>query len=114
MERRRDPERWRLWSRYAALGPVFAGAVVIGYFFGRALDGLLATAPWLTLVGIGLGTAAGMREVLRAVKLAERERGGRPVVRGGRGASAGGRAEAGGRQDPEAAAEPPGPTRSGR
>lgn len=44
-----------------------AGAVLVGYFLGRYLDGLLGTAPWLMVVGILLGVAAGVSGTIRVV-----------------------------------------------
>lgn len=41
------------------LGGLLAGAVVAGAFLGLLADRLADTSPVLTLVGIGLGIAAG-------------------------------------------------------
>lgn len=55
------------------LGGLLAGAVVAGTLLGYVADGLAGTTPVLTLVGVGLGIAAGaagfwvrVRSVLRA------------------------------------------------
>jgi ATP synthase protein I len=47
---------------------VFAAAVVVGCALGWWLDEMLGTAPWLTLVFLGFGIAAGVREVLRMLR----------------------------------------------
>lgn len=48
-------------------------SVVIGVLFGIWLDGKLGTTPWLMLLWLGIGLAAGFRGVLRAVRRADRE-----------------------------------------
>lgn len=48
-------------------------SVVIGLLIGMWLDGQLGTAPWLMLLWLGIGLAAGFRGVLRAVRRADRE-----------------------------------------
>lgn len=47
-------------------------SVIIGLAIGYYLDQQLGTQPWLMLVMLGFGFAAGFRGVLRAVKRAER------------------------------------------
>jgi len=44
---------------------ILVGGVVIGGLFGYLLDRWWHTAPWLMIVGGGLGFAAGLRDVLR-------------------------------------------------
>jgi ATP synthase protein I len=46
--------------------------VAIGVFGGRWLDDRFDTAPWLLLICLGLGLAAGFRSVLRAVAREDR------------------------------------------
>jgi ATP synthase protein I len=48
-------------------------SVVIGVLIGIWLDGRLGTTPWLMLLWLGVGLAAGFRGVLRAVRRADRE-----------------------------------------
>lgn len=36
-----------------------SASVLLGYFLGNWLDGLLHTAPWLTMVGVMAGVVAG-------------------------------------------------------
>jgi len=48
-------------------------SVVIGVLIGMWLDSRLGTTPWLMLLWLGVGLAAGFRGVLRAVRRADRE-----------------------------------------
>jgi F0F1-type ATP synthase assembly protein I len=47
-------------------------SVVIAVLFGIWLDGKLGTAPLMMLLWLGVGFAAGLRGVLRAVRRADR------------------------------------------
>ncbi len=57
---------FRELGKYSALGLEMALSVVIGMGIGYYLDRRLGTAPWLTVVWIGLGFAAGVRSLYRA------------------------------------------------
>ncbi len=46
-----------------------AGATIGGYF----VDRWLGTTPWFTLIGIGVGVAAGFRDLFRSIKRAEQQ-----------------------------------------
>lgn len=46
----------------------FAASVVVGVVIGYGLDRWLGTGPWLTLVFLGLGLIAGVREILSVLK----------------------------------------------
>ena len=48
--------------------------VVVGVGLGFFADRWLGTSPWLMLLGVVLGTAAGIVNVLRAVRSMERTR----------------------------------------
>jgi F0F1-type ATP synthase assembly protein I len=48
------------------MGIQLALAVVVFFFAGRWLDGVLGTAPWLMLAGLAVGIAGGMIKFLRA------------------------------------------------
>lgn len=48
-------------------------SVAVGYFIGDWLDERFDTRPWLGLVFIMLGIAAGFRNLLRAARKAMRE-----------------------------------------
>ena len=47
-------------------------SVVFGVLFGRWLDGKLGTTPWMMLLFLAFGLAAGFRSVVRAVQRADR------------------------------------------
>jgi len=58
---------------YGTVGLEFGLSVLVGLFFGQWLDKRLHTSPWLLLVGMGFGTAAGIRSLLRAATRARKE-----------------------------------------
>ncbi len=53
---------------YSSLGLSVAISIFIGLFAGIWLDGKFDTKPVLTLVGLGLGIAAGFRNLAMAAK----------------------------------------------
>jgi ATP synthase protein I len=53
-------------GKFSALGFEMAIAVIIGLVIGSFLDKRLGTGPWLTIVWLGLGFAAGVRSLYRA------------------------------------------------
>jgi ATP synthase protein I len=53
---------------YSSLGFSVALSIFIGLFAGVYLDGKFDTTPWLTLIGLGLGIAAGFKNIALAVK----------------------------------------------
>jgi len=57
---------FRELGKYSALGLEMALSVVIGMGIGYYLDRWLGTGPWLTVVWIALGFAAGVRSLYRA------------------------------------------------
>jgi ATP synthase protein I len=57
---------FRELGKYSALGLEMALSVVIGMGIGYYLDRWLGTGPWLMVVWIGLGFAAGVRSLYRA------------------------------------------------
>ena len=59
-------ELFRELGKYSALGLEMAISVVLGLAIGYYLDKWLGTSPWLTIVWIGLGFAAGVRSLYRA------------------------------------------------
>lgn len=72
------------WSLAFTSGFTLLGGMLIGYYGGRFLDNRLGTTPWLTLVGIMLGVAAGFRILVRDIlrgsprPAAKRDAGARP------------------------------------
>jgi ATP synthase protein I len=55
-------------ARTISIGIEFVVSVMLGLGAGYWLDKKLGTAPWLMLVGIGFGSAAGFRALLQAMK----------------------------------------------
>lgn len=53
---------------YSSLGFSVALSIFIGLAIGVWLDGKFDTSPWLTLVFLGLGIAAGYRNIGLAIK----------------------------------------------
>jgi F0F1-type ATP synthase assembly protein I len=56
------------------VGLQFAGAILIFLFLGRWLDEKLGTSPWLLLIGVMVGAAAGFYSLYRQLVLVPRER----------------------------------------
>lgn len=63
-----DDKRENAGAIYQAvsLGLLFPVAIGLGFLFGRWLDGLFHTAPWLTAVFTALGIAAAFVNLFRA------------------------------------------------
>ena len=57
---------YRELGRYSALGLEMAVSVVIGLAVGYYLDKWLGTGPWMTVIWIAIGFAAGVRSLYRA------------------------------------------------
>ena len=57
---------FRELGKYSALGLEMALSVVIGVGIGYYLDKWLGTSPWLMILWIGFGFAAGVRSLYRA------------------------------------------------
>jgi ATP synthase protein I len=55
------------------LGWVLAVSLLVGTFGGVFLDRWLGSTPWLTLLGIALGMAAGLTSVLRTALALDRK-----------------------------------------
>jgi len=64
---------WKGIGRYSTVGLDLALSILLGLFGGRWLDHKLGSTPWLTMIGLGFGIAAGVRSVWRALQLANRE-----------------------------------------
>ncbi|MCL6640642.1 MAG: AtpZ/AtpI family protein [Candidatus Rokubacteria bacterium] len=63
---------WKSLGELASIGMAMVLATVIGLAGGYFADRWLGTSPWLTLLGLGFGIAAGFVTFFRAVKAAER------------------------------------------
>ena len=63
---------WKALAELSAIGMTMVLCTVIGLAGGYFADRWLGTKPWLTLIGLGLGIAAGFVSFFRSVKTAER------------------------------------------
>jgi F0F1-type ATP synthase assembly protein I len=64
---------WKGIGRYGTVGLELVLSVLLGLFGGQFLDRRFHTTPWLTLVGVAYGVAAGIRGLYRAAARATRE-----------------------------------------
>ena len=64
--------RARLWLDVSIVGIQFPVAIALGYFFGRWLDGLLNTKPWMTMTFALFGITAGFVNLFRITAQAAR------------------------------------------
>jgi F0F1-type ATP synthase assembly protein I len=57
---------WVQVGRYSQLALMLPAGIVVGWLLGSALDRWLHTS-WISIVGLFLGIAAGMTELIRTV-----------------------------------------------
>ena len=62
---------WKALGELSSIGLTLVVSTVIGLAGGYYLDRWLGTNPWLLLLGLGLGIAAGFVNLVRSVKRAE-------------------------------------------
>jgi F0F1-type ATP synthase assembly protein I len=64
-----DPNGEKTRSSYSLLtvGTSLVACIVTGYLLGSLLDRKLGTSPWMVVVGVLLGTAAGFVGLFRMV-----------------------------------------------
>lgn len=63
-------------AQFAGGGLQFALSILLFLYLGRWLDGKLGTSPWLLIVGVMIGAAAGFYSFYRKVMDAQRRDGG--------------------------------------
>ena len=68
-----EQSAWRALGELSTVGMTLVLATVIGLAGGYYLDRWLGTSPWLTLIGLGLGIAAGFVNLFRTVNRAGRD-----------------------------------------
>lgn len=61
---------WREAARFSAVGLELGASILIGYLLGSWLDRHFHTGPYLMMLCLLLGIAAGFRSLLRAAKAA--------------------------------------------
>ena len=64
---------WRQIGLLTSIPFILALAPIVGYFLGKYLDQKFRTQPWLSLVLLGLGFVAGVRETIKIVKMSQQE-----------------------------------------
>jgi len=61
-------ESWyAAYSIYSVVGIQLAASVVTGLLFGNYLDKKIGTTPWLTIIGLILGSVGGFYNLFRIV-----------------------------------------------
>ncbi|HKC97632.1 MAG TPA: AtpZ/AtpI family protein [Methylomirabilota bacterium] len=68
-----DQGTWKALGELSAIGFALVIATVIGLVGGYYADRLLGTSPWLLLLGLALGIAAGFVNLFRSVNRADRD-----------------------------------------
>lgn len=72
--RRRTAASLRRIADASSIGLAFPIAIVIGYFWGRWLDRMFSTAPWLTAIFSIFGIVAGFVNAVRtAIRIGREE-----------------------------------------
>lgn len=64
---------WRQVGLLTSIPFILALAPIVGYFLGKYLDQKFRTQPWLSLVLLGLGFVAGVRETIKIIKMSQQE-----------------------------------------
>ena len=67
-----EQSTWKALGELSSLGLAMVLATMIGLAGGYFADRWLRTSPWLTLIGLVFGIAAGFVIFFRSVKAAER------------------------------------------
>jgi F0F1-type ATP synthase assembly protein I len=70
--RKQQLRRARLWLDVSIVGIQFPVSIALGFFFGRWLDGLFGTEPWLMIVFSLFGVSAGFLNLFRITAQAGR------------------------------------------
>jgi ATP synthase protein I len=68
-----EKSAWSALAELSSVGFAMVLATVLGLAGGYFLDQWLGTKPWLLLIGLGFGIAAGFMIFFRSVNKAERE-----------------------------------------
>jgi len=71
--KRRVLQKAGTWANLSIIGIQFPVAIVIGYFWGKGMDKVFHTYPWLTVIFSLFGIAAGFVNLFRITARAARE-----------------------------------------
>ena len=69
----KDKSLWRMLGVLSTVGITLVAATVIGFFIGLKLDELLGTSPWLQIIFLLFGIAAGFINLFRTALRMERK-----------------------------------------
>lgn len=58
---------------YSAIGLQLALSVVVGWWLGNVLDRYWGTSPWISLVGLLVGSIVGFATLFRLISLKNRD-----------------------------------------
>ncbi|HYE93836.1 MAG TPA: AtpZ/AtpI family protein [Terriglobales bacterium] len=67
-----EPSTWKALGELSSLGVAMVLATIIGLAGGYYADRWLGTSPWLLLIGLVFGIAAGFTILIRSARKAER------------------------------------------
>ena len=62
-------------ASFAGAGAQFVISILLFLYIGKWLDAKLGTAPWLLMIGVFVGAAAGFYSFYRRIMAASRDRG---------------------------------------
>lgn len=62
-------------ASFAGAGAQFVLSILLFLYIGKWLDGRFGTAPWLLMIGVFVGAAAGFYSFYRRIMAASRDRG---------------------------------------
>ena len=65
--------RGRAFGQATKIAVELVVGIAVGLFIGRLLDGFLGTAPWLMIVFLVLGFAAGLTNIVRTARQMQAE-----------------------------------------
>ena len=68
-----EQSAWKALGELGTIGTTLVLATVLGLAGGYYLDKWLGTSPWLTMIGLGFGIAAGFVNLFRTVNRAGRK-----------------------------------------
>ena len=68
-----DQGAWKALGELSSVGLALVVSTVIGLVGGYYADRWLGTSPWLLLLGLALGIAAGFVNLFRSVSRADRD-----------------------------------------
>ena len=68
----KDPEKESNTARNVGMGVMvpttLAACVIVGCFLGNLIDGWLNSSPWGVVIGLIVGSLAGVREMMKLLK----------------------------------------------